>query len=204
MYKKDLKIEHPKKFQRHVSDIAGNVLFKRGYYLSRQYSKFPFLTENAITNIANFNGLLCFVKNATNYNLISRIIGAILIVLGAIYVNYPLFASYNFNIYDLLNPAPWLIVGIGIFLILFKYGKDICIEIRLVGETYRTDNKKEENSIEYLNVRSDARLTVNANTVDPKKTLSDKDIEKLREDGSALTAELSPFLEEFLEKTNDN
>ena len=78
-----------------------------------------------------------------------------------------------------------------------KFGKGICIEIRLVGETYRTDNKKEENSIEYLGVRSHARLTVQANTLDPTKTLSDSDIEKLREDGSVLTTELTPFLEKF-------
>ena len=66
-----------------------------------------------------------------------------------------------------------------------------------------TDNKKEENSIEYLSVRSHARLTVQANTLDPTKTLSDNDREKLREDGSALTAELTPFLEKYLETKNE-
>ena len=37
-------------------------------------------------------------------------------------------------------------------------------------------------------------------TLDPKKTLSEKDIEILQEDGGALTAELTPFLEKYLEK----
>ena len=88
------------------------------------------------------------------------------------------------------------------FLILFfyKFGKGICIEIRLVGECYRKNTKKETNSIEYLNVRSNARLTVQGNTLDPKKSLSDSDMEKLRSDGDALTDVLTPFLEKFLEK----
>lgn len=199
MYKRDLDIENPKKFQRHVNDIASGVLYKRGYYLNGTYSKFPYLKANGITNIADFDGLLCFVKNHSNYNLISRIIGAILIVLGTIHWIYPLLTSSYFNANNLWNPLGWIIIGIGIFLIFFKFGKDICIEVRLVGETYRID-KKEENSIEYLNVRSHARLTVQANTLDPKKTLSDNDIEKLQEDGGALMAELTPFLETYLEK----
>jgi len=196
LYKKDLKIENPKKFQRHVNDVASGVLYKRGYYLNRNYSKFPYLKANGIINIADFHGLLCFVKNHRNYNLISRIIGGILIGIGAIYWVSPAFT----NLYSALwSPHSWIIIGVGLFLIFFKFGKDICIEIRLVGESYRTDIKKEENFIEYLNVRSYARLTVQAATLDPRKTLSGKDIEKLREDGSALTAELTPFLEKYLE-----
>jgi len=197
LYKKDLEIENPKKFQRHVNDVASGVLHKKGYHLNRNYSKFPYLKANGITNMADFHGLLCFVKNHRNYNLISRIIGGILIGIGAILWVFPGFT----NLYSVLwSPHSWIIIGIGIFLIFFKFGKDICIEIRLVGESYRTDIRKEENSIEYLNVRSHARLTVQAATLDPRKTLSDNDIEKLREDGSTLTAELTPFLDKYLEK----
>lgn len=194
-----MNIENPKKFQRHVSDIASSVLFKKGYYLNGTYSKFPYLKANGITNIADFHGLLCFVKNHRNYNLISRIIGAVLVVFGIVYFAYPIITSSYFNVNILWNPAAWISMGIGIFLVFFKFGKDICIEIRLVGEAYRTDNKKEEYSIEYLNVRSHARLTVQANTLDPTKTLSDKDIKKLLDDGGTLIVELTPFLEKFLE-----
>lgn len=202
LYKRDLIIENPKKFQRHVNDIASIVLLKKDYYLNGNYSKFPYLKPNGITNIADFHGLLCFVKNHSSYNLISRIIGVILIIFGAIHWIYPLLTSTYFNSITLWNPIAWIIIGVGIFLVFFKFGKDICIEIRLVGETYRTDTKKEENSIEYINVRSHARLTITGNTLDPTKMLSDKDIKKLQEDGDVLTAELDPFLKEFLEFGN--
>jgi len=196
LYKKDLNIENPKKFQRYVSDVASSVLFKKGYYLNRTYSKFPYLNASGITNIADFHGLLCFVKNHSNYNLVLRIIGVILIVVTTSIWLYPVLFSF-YSIYQLVNFPAFVGIGIGIFLIFFKFGKDICIEIRLVGESYRTDIKKEENTIEYLSVRSHARLTVQAATLNPKKTLSDNDIAVLHKDGNALTSELTLFLEKY-------
>ena len=204
MYKKDLNIENPKKFQRHVSDIASNVLFKKGYYLNRTYSKFPYLKASGITNIADFHGILCFTKHNTDFNKISRILGVIFMIVGGLIGigNYMGISQY----FSIIPNSPSIgvifiiLILIGLILFFYKFGKGICIEIRLVGETYRIDNKKEENSIEYLNVRSHARLTVEGNTLDPKKSLSDSDMEKLQRDGDALTVELTPFLEKFLEK----
>ena len=198
MYKKDLEIENPKKFQRHLNDVASDVLVNRGYYLNGKYSKYPYLTENGIANIADFHGLLVFVKNHSNYNLVSRIIGIVLSVSALVYWFHPLLISYGH--FEWINFPPWIIIGIGMFLIFYKFGKDIAIEIRLVGESYRTDTIKDEKSIEYLNVRSNARLTVQAATLDPTKMLNDNDIKKLYKDGTALTNELTPFLEKYLEK----
>lgn len=194
-----MNIENPKKFQRHVSDIASSILSKKGYYLNRKYSKFPYLKESGIINIADFIGILCFTKHNADFNKISRILGVIFMVGGGLGIVSQLLSIFPNTSQGIVTVIVLIIIGLILFF--YKFGKGICIEIRLVGETYRTDNKKEENSIEYLSVRSHARLTVQANTLDPTKTLSDSDIEKLRDDGSALTEELTPFLEEFLEKT---
>lgn len=199
LYKKDLEIENPKKFQRHVNDIASGVLHKRGYYLNRTYSKFPYLKPNAITNIADFHGLLCFTKHNADFNKISRILGVIFIAIGSllgISQLLPLFPNTPYGV-----PVFIILIISGLILFFYKFGKGICIEIRLVGESYRTDIKKGENTTEYLNVRSQARLTVQGNTLDPTRSLSDSDMEKLREDGDVLTEELTPFLEKFMEKS---
>jgi len=198
MYKRDLEIENPKKFQRHLNDTASNVLLKRGYYLSKNNSKFPFLKANGIANIADFNGLLCFVKDHRNYNNIIRIFGIIIITLSLSHFIHSLMITSHDLL--LMNMPTILGVGLGIFLIIHKFGKDICIEIRLVGESYRTDFKKEKESIEYLNVRSNARLTVEVSTLDHKKSLNEMDLVTLNGDGNLLIEVLSPFLENFLEK----
>jgi hypothetical protein len=201
LYKKDLVIKNPKKFQRHLNDVASGVLVNRGYYLNGKYSKYPYLTENGIANIADFHGLLVFVKNHSNYNLVSRIIGIILSISAIAYWFHPLLTSYtNF---ELMNFPSWILIAIGMFLIFYKFGKDIAIEIRLVGESYRTDTIENEKSIEYLDVRSNARLTVQAAALDPAKTLSDDDIGKLYQDGTALTSELTPFLKKYLETAEE-
>jgi len=201
MYKKDLSIGNPKKFQRRVEDIASSVLFSKGYYLNGQHSQRPYLNANGIVNIADFMGVLYFVKNHKNYNRISRIIGICLVVFSSLHMLYPIITSTSFSSYDLLNFPAWIGIIIGIGLIVFKFGKDICIKITLVGEGYRTNVIKEKNSIEYLGVRSDARLTVRGDTLDPGKSLSNSDYEKLREDGHDLIEKLTPFLIPFLEET---
>jgi len=200
MYKKDLQIENPKKFQRHINDIASNVLFKRGYYLNKTFSKFPILKANGIVNIADFHGVLCFVKYHRNYNLLLRVIGAVLTSFG-VGILIPTYFEY-FSYSGAYFVSSIILIAIGMLLILLKFGKDICIKIRLVGESYRTDIKKEVNSIEYLNVKSHARLTIQASTLDPRKTLNDNDAAILREAGAALTAEFTPFLEKYVEKDN--
>lgn len=198
-------IENPKKFQRHLNDICASVLTKRGYYQSGWHSRYPFLKSNGIANIADFYGKLCYVKSHRNYNLIARLAGIFISVFGLSYWFSPIFTSNNFSIFDLLsvfvssNIGAWILIGIGLFLIFFKFGKEICIEIKLTGESYRTNTEKEKNSIEYLNVRSQARLTIQASTLDPKKTLSVNDIDILREDGGVLTGHLDPFISKFIE-----
>lgn len=200
VYKKDIQIENPKKFQRHVNDISGDVLFKRGYYFNGRFSQFPYLKSNGIANIADFQGVLCYVKEHRNYNLIARIVGICLTIFGFIHWFYPTITSHNFY-WDPFNFGAWILIGTGLFLIFFKFGKDICIEIKLVGESYRTDIEKETDSIEYLNVRSTARLTVQGSTLDPKKILNYNDRKILQKDGEVLIKELAPFLEKFKEKT---
>ena len=146
MYKKDLEIENPKKFQRHVNDIASGVLRKKGYYLNTRYSKFPYLKANGIVNIADFHGVSCFTKHNADFNKISRILGIIFIISGSLF-SISHFLPLLPNMPDATFIFIFLVlIIIGLILFFYKFGKGICIEIRLVGECYRTDIKKEEKS----------------------------------------------------------
>lgn len=200
MYKRDLEIGNPKKFQRHVNDIASSVLDKKGYYLNTYYSKFPHLTSNGIVNIADFHGVSCFTKHNADFNKISRILGAFFIMSSSL-LPISILLSLIPNISNVTSGFIFLVlIIIGLILFFYKFGKGICIEIRLVGECYRADIKKETNSIEYIHVRSHVRLIVQGSTLDSTKSLSDSDMKKLGDDGDALTVVLTPFLEKYLEK----
>lgn len=200
MYKRDLEIGNPKKFQRDINDIASAVLHKKGYYLNTYYSKFPYLKSNGIVNIADFHGVSCFTKHNADFNKISRILGAFFILSSSL-LPISILLSLIPNISYVTSVFIFLVlIIIGLILFFYKFGKGICIEIRLVGECYRADIKKETNSIEYLHVRSHVRLIVQGSTLDSTKSLSDSDMKKLGDDGDALAVVLTPFLEKYLEK----
>ena len=197
MYTKDLKIENPKKFQRLLYDVSSSILFGKGYYKSGRLSNIPYLKSNGIENIADFGGTLCFIKNHTNYNLMSRIFGSIFIVLGSLLVLANFFQYFLIDYYYVVGAVA---IGIGLILLFKKFGKELCIEITLIGESYRTDFKKKEGFIEYLNVRSHARLTIQGTTVDPNQILSNDDMYSLKTDSEPLIIAMNSFVEKYLEK----
>ncbi len=207
MFRKDLNLENPKKFQRFLHDHISEVLFCRDYYLNGTQSVKPYLKPNGIINTSDFHGKLCYVKSHRNYNLILQGVGIVFFLLSGLLAIGGLMSTLIDTPYS--DGLSLFIVSIflgviGVFFYFYKVGKDICIMVELIGESYRTDHKDEKTGMqEYLNVRSHARLTVQGESLDPSKSLSQEEKNTLQIDGRYVITKLDVILKDYLEK-NDN
>lgn len=172
----------------------------RGYYISRINSPKPYLKENALNNIADFQGNITIYREIFSLNLISLIVGLIVIGAGIILL-----------VSDFYTPLPKELLGIiaiiaGVIVIFLKSKSSLEMDIDIEGEAYRTktitktsSDTTEPDSFEELGVKSDVRLTVRG-WLREEKALTGNPTENMIRDLKMLIEKITVVVEPYVTK----
>ena len=202
--KLDLKVDNPKKLYRKIYDVCEDQISSRGYYISHTASFKPLLKENALHNTADFHGRIAISREIFSLNLISLIVGLIVIGAGIILLVTP----------NLYTPLPKELLGIiaiiaGIIVIFLKPKSYLAMDIDIEGEAYRTktitktnSDTTEPDSFEELGVVSDVRLTVRG-WLREEKALTGNPSENMIRDLKTLIEKITTVVEPYMIKNKN-
>jgi len=202
--KLDLKVNNPKKLYREIYDVCEDEISSHGYYISHTGSFKPLLKENALNNTADFFGRIAISREIFSINLISLIIGLVVVSVGIFFLLYP-------KLYIGI-PKEWVgIIAIiaGIIIIFLKSKSYLAMDIDVEGEAYRTKSitknnseSQESNSFEELGVVSDVRLTVKG-WLREEKALTGNPTENMKLDLKTLTQKVTDVVEPYIVKKQE-
>ena len=203
--KADLHTDNPKKLYRKIYDVCEDEISERGYHLEHRNSYRPLLKENALYNVADFDGKITIVRDIFALNLISLIAGLIAVGVGSFLLIYP-------DIFSLMIPNQWIgIIAIiaGIIVIFIKSRSSLVIQIYMEGEGYRTkkiakgkSNDNQDSSFEQLNVESDVRLTVTG-WLKEDNSIGGSPTANMKRDLQTLTKKITELIEPYMVKNRN-
>lgn len=197
-------MDNPKKLYRKIYDVCEDQISSRGYYISHTASFKPFLKENALHNTADFHGRIAISREIFSINLISLIVGLIVIGVGMILLLTPYF-------YTPISKEMLGIIAIiaGIIVIFLKSKSYLAMDIDIEGEAYRTktitktsSETTEPDSFEELGVVSDVRLTVRG-WLREEKALTGNPSENMIRDLKTLIEKVNVAVEPYVIKNKN-